>query len=88
METLIITVTNSNKGSVSVTIKFLFKVTKKTFQEIVHSSLTLEGRINKVSQHKRHKCLILMLNLKVSKQTRREASKNKVTKRVSNISIN
>ena len=35
-----------------------------------------------------HKCLILMLNLKVSKQTRSEASKNKViTKRVSNLSI-
>ena len=38
---------------------------------------------------KRHKCLILMLDLKVSKQTRSEASKNKVIiKRVSNISIN
>ena len=37
---------------------------------------------------KRHKCLILMLNLKVSKQTRGEASKNKaVIKRVSKISI-
>ena len=36
----------------------------------------------------RHECLILMLNLKVSKQTRSEASKNKVIiKRVSNISI-
>ena len=36
-----------------------------------------------------HKCLILMLNLKVSKQTRNEASKNKViVKRVANISIN
>ena len=38
---------------------------------------------------KRHKCLILMINLKVSKQTRSEATKNKVIiKRVSNISIN
>ena len=38
---------------------------------------------------KRHKWLILMLSLKVSKQTRSEASKNKVTmKRVSNMSIN
>ena len=38
---------------------------------------------------KRHKCLMLMLNLKVSKQKRSEASKNKVIiKRVSNISIN
>ena len=37
---------------------------------------------------KRDICLILMLNLKVSKQTRIEASKNKVMiKRVSNISI-
>ena len=36
-----------------------------------------------------HKCLILMLNLKVSKQARNEASKNKViVKRVANISIN
>ena len=34
---------------------------------------------------KRHKCLILMLSLKLSKQTRSEASKNKVIiKRVSN----
>ena len=33
---------------------------------------------------KSHKCLILMCNLKVSKQTRSEASKNKVIiKRVS-----
>ena len=33
---------------------------------------------------KRHKCLILILNLKVSKQTRGEASKNKLLiKRVS-----
>ena len=38
---------------------------------------------------KRHKCLILVLSLKVSKQTRSETSKNKVTiKRVSNIAIN
>ena len=38
---------------------------------------------------KGHKCLILMLNLKVSKQTTSEASKNKVIiKRVSIISIN
>ena len=35
------------------------------------------------------KCLILMLNFKISKQTRSEASKTKVIiKRVSNISIN
>ena len=39
--------------------------------------------------NERQKCLILMINLKVSKQTRSEASKNKVIiKRVSNISIN
>ena len=31
-----------------------------------------------VMNEKRDKCLILMLNLKVSKQTRSEASKNKV----------
>ena len=38
---------------------------------------------------KRHKCLLLMLNLQVSKQTRSEAGKNKVViKRVSNTSIN
>ena len=37
---------------------------------------------------KRHKCLILMFNLEVSKQTRSEASKKKIIiKRVSNISI-
>ena len=36
---------------------------------------------------KRHKCLVLMLNLKVSKRTRSEASENKVIiKRISNIS--
>ena len=38
---------------------------------------------------KRHECLILMLNLKVSKLVQSEASKNKVImKRVSKISIN
>ena len=38
---------------------------------------------------KRHRCLILMLNLRVSKQTRSEVRKNKViTKRVSKILIN
>ena len=38
---------------------------------------------------KKHKYLILMLNLKESKQTRSEVSKNKVIiKRVSNMSIN
>ena len=42
-----------------------------------------------MNEKKRHKCLILMLNLKVSKQTRSEASKSKVIiKRISNISIN
>ena len=48
------------------------------------------GRNFKVSvnigneRKKRHKCLILILNLKVNKQTRSEASKNKVIiKRVS-----
>ena len=36
-----------------------------------------------------HGCLILMLNLKVSKQAKSEASKNKVIiKRISNLSIN
>ena len=38
---------------------------------------------------KRHQCLILMLNLRVSIRTKSENSKNKVIiKRVSNISIN
>ena len=43
--------------------------------------------ISVMNEKKKHKCLILMLNLKVSKQTRSEASKNKIiiTKRVSNI---
>ena len=42
-----------------------------------------------VMNEKRDKRLILMLNLKVSKQTRSETSKNKgVIKRVSDISIN
>ena len=45
--------------------------------------------LTSVMNEKRDKCLVLMLNLKVSKQTRSEASKNKVIiKRVSNISIN
>ena len=38
---------------------------------------------------KRHKCYILILNVKVSKQTRTEANKNNgIIQRVSNISIN
>ena len=42
-----------------------------------------------VINEKRDKRLILMLNLKISKQTRSETSKNKgVIKRVSDISIN
>ena len=42
-----------------------------------------------VMNEERDKRLILMLNLKVSKQTRSETSKNKgVIKRVSDISIN
>ena len=42
-----------------------------------------------VMNEKRNKGLILMLNLKLSKQIRSEASKNKVIiKRLSNISIN
>ena len=54
-----------------------------------------EGRNFKISVDvgnvwkKRHKCLILMINLKVIKQARSEASKNKVIiKRVLNISTN
>ena len=114
-------VTNSGKSSVSVGSRFLLKVTKKTFQQKLHFSLTLRCRINRgvgqnkrrgwrsllnlinrgrrfdiskyslisVMNEKRDTCLMLMLNLKVSKQTRSEASKNKVIiKRVSNISIN
>ena len=42
-----------------------------------------------VMNEKRDKCLILMLNIKVSKQTRSEATRNNaIIKRVSNISIN
>ena len=38
---------------------------------------------------KKPKCLILMISLKVSQQTRSEASKTKIIiKRVSNISVN
>ena len=48
-----------------------------------------ERRGGGLMNEKKDKCLILMLNLKVSKQTRSEASKNEVIiKRVSNISIN
>ena len=48
-----------------------------------------ENPLIPVTNEKRDKCLILMLNLKVSKQRRNEASKNKVIiKRISNISIN
>ena len=43
---LITTVTNSDKSSVSVTTRFLLKVTKKTFQQKVYSSLNLRCRIN------------------------------------------
>ena len=45
--------------------------------------------LTSVTNEKRDKCLVLILNLKVSKQTRSEASKNKVIiKSVPNISIN
>ena len=54
-----------------------------------------EGRNFKISVNignelkKRHKCYILILNVKVSKQTRTEANKNNgIIQRVSNISIN
>ena len=44
-----------------------------------------KNQLISVMNEKRDKCLILMLNLKVSKQTRSEASKNNVIiKRVSN----
>ena len=47
----------------------------------------LKNQLISVMNEKRDKCLILMFNLKVSKQTRNETSKNKVIiKRVSNIS--
>ena len=93
------TVTNSDKNSVSAATRFSFKVIKRTFQQKVHSSLTLRCGINGGSQNKRRgwrsllnltnggrgfdiskyslilvmnvkrdKCLILMFNLKVSKQ--------------------
>ena len=45
--------------------------------------------LTSVTNEKRDKCLVLILNLKVSKQIRSEASKNKVIiKSVPNISIN
>ena len=45
--------------------------------------------ISVMNQKKRHIYLVLMLNLKVSKQTRSEARKDKaIIKRVSNKSIN
>ena len=47
------TVTNSDKRSVSVATRLLLKVTKRTFQQKVHSSLTLGRRINEGSQNKR-----------------------------------
>ena len=48
---------------------------------------TLEISVNIGNESKKkHECLILMLNVKLSKQKRSEASKNKVIiKRVSNI---
>ena len=39
-------------SSVKVATRFLLKVTKRTFQQKVHSSLTLGRRINKGSQNK------------------------------------
>ena len=50
---LIMTVTNSDKSSVSVATRFLLKVTKRTFQQKVHSSLALRCQINEGSQNKR-----------------------------------
>ena len=47
------TVTNSDKSSVSVATRFLLKVTKRTFQQKVNSSLTLRCRINGGCQNKR-----------------------------------
>ena len=45
--------------------------------------------ISVMNEKKRHKCLIVMFNLKVRKETRSEANNNKVIiKRVSKISIN
>ena len=49
---LIMTVTNSDKNSVSVATRLLLKVTKRTFQQKVHSSLALRCRINGGSQNK------------------------------------
>ena len=42
---LIMTVTNTDKSSVSVATRFLFKVTERTFQQKVHSSLNLRCQI-------------------------------------------
>ena len=47
------TVTNTDKISISVATRFLLKVTKRTFQQKMHSSLTLGCRINEGRQNKR-----------------------------------
>ena len=46
-------VINSDKSRVSVATRFFLKLTKRTFQQKVHSSLTLMCRINGESQNKR-----------------------------------
>ena len=46
------TVTNSDKSSVSVATRFLLRVTKRTFLQKVHSSLTLGCQINEGTQDK------------------------------------
>ena len=45
-------VTNSDKSSVKVATRFLLEVTKRAFQQKVHSSLTLRCQINEESQNK------------------------------------
>ena len=83
------TITNSGESSVSVGTRVLLKVTKRTFQQKLHSSLTLGCGINEIGVKIRdiNKYSIFKLDLKISRQTRSEASKNKVITIVLNTSI-
>ena len=99
------TVTDSDKSSVSVVTRFLLKATKRIFQQKVDASLSLRCQMNggvkinggvgdgerRFDISKQSLILVMnerreILNVKVSKQTRSEASKKKVLiTRVSNI---
>ena len=60
MQILIMTVKNSDKNSISVATRFFLKVTKRTFQQKVHSYLTLRCRINGGSHNKRRDWITLL----------------------------